>query len=172
MKAVVIVTLSLLLIGMASWVFLYQEPQSTTQTANAANTEPARPALTPNSAVVKAAPNAEPAAITQRRKRIEDLRTKLDNIAIQRERAEAALQQAERDVTELERYIGEIKARGEDPADYADEGLSRFEPAFHAYQNAVDELELAEAMKQAAAEELAIAEEELENMAAAADKGQ
>ena len=47
-----------------------------------------------------------------------------------------------------------------------------FQPVFHAYQNAVDELELAEAMEQTTAEELAIAEEELENMAVAADKGQ
>ena len=60
----------------------------------------------------------------------------------------------------------EIEARGEDPADYADEGLERFQPAFYAYQDAFERLELAETMRASARAELDQAEDRLAQLLA------
>lgn len=102
-----------------------------------------------------------PSSIDAARQRIEDASSALQSIIAQRKSAEMAMQEAERQVEELERFIEDIEARGEDPADYANEGLARFQPAFYAYQDAFDKLELAETMERAAAEELAEAEDQL-----------
>ncbi|MEM7764901.1 MAG: hypothetical protein AAF290_12620 [Pseudomonadota bacterium] len=74
-----------------------------------------------------------------------------------REQAEAALADSEQAVEELEAYVAEIEARGEDPADYAEEGMKRFQPAFFAYQDAISELEQAELIESEARKALAAA---------------
>jgi hypothetical protein len=172
MKPVAIGAASLLLIGVASWLLLGDEPQSTPESASAAAPGPGSAAAVSKPTIVDLEPADKPGDVAYLRKRIKNLQSTLRDVVTQRASAEADLQQAERDVTELERFIDEIKARGEDPADYADEGLAMFQPAFYAYQNAFDKLELAEAMEQAAAEELAAAEAELESTLAAANISQ
>ena len=75
---------------------------------------------------------------------IADLQLALDAAIEMRQAAERKLLDSERDVEELEAYLDEIEARGEDPVDYADEGMEKFQPAFFAWQDAMQELEQAE----------------------------
>lgn len=103
----------------------------------------------------------DPSTIDKARQRVDDAALALQSAVAGRKSAEMEMQEAERSVEELERFIEEIEARGEDPADYADEGLAKFQPAFYAYQDAFDRLELAENMEQTAAKELAEAEDQL-----------
>lgn len=107
------------------------------------------------------AQGAESEEVTKLRLRVDDLTLSLQSIVAERENVEGELQQAEREVARLERFVEEIEERGEDPVDYADEGLAMFQPAFNAYQEASDKLELAETMEQTTTEELAVAEREL-----------
>ena len=58
--------------------------------------------------------------------------------------AEYLIAQSETDVEALERFIEELEARGEDPADHAEEGMELFTPAFEAYERASLKLQLAE----------------------------
>lgn len=101
--------------------------------------------------------------------RVDDTKFALQTIVAERKHAEAQLEQAERDVAELERFIENIEARGEDPADYADEGLEMFQPAFYAYQEAFDKLELVESTQQTAEEQVAAAEKQLARILAESD---
>jgi hypothetical protein len=167
MKGAAIGAVSLLLIGVASWLLFTDKPQVTPQSASLANPGPSSAAAVSKPAVVDLATTDESGDVIYLRKRINNLKSTLGDVVTQRESADAELQKAERDVTELERFIDEIKARGEDPADYADEGLALFQPAFFAYQIAFDKMEIAEAMEQTAKEELAAAEAELEKILAA-----
>ncbi len=102
-----------------------------------------------------------PAALRQA---IADLELALTAAVEERKRAEAALEQSEQDVVELERFIEEIEERGEDPADYADEGLEKFRPAYIAFEEASSRLEQAEESEAAIRAELAAAEERLAGM--------
>ena len=93
--------------------------------------------------------------------RVADAKLALQAVEAERQNVEALLEQAERDVTELERFVDDIEARGEDPADYADEGLEIFQPAFYAYQDAIDQLDLVDSMHKAAQDEVVAAEKQL-----------
>jgi Rad3-related DNA helicase len=104
--------------------------------------------------------------VSKLRRRVDDLKLALQSVVTERENLEGQLQQAEREVTRLERFVEEIEERGEDPVDYADQGLAMFQPAFDAYQSAFDRLELAESLEQTTAEELAAAERELQRILA------
>ncbi len=121
---------------------------------------PAAPAGTPASAAQAEAPPTaqEPATVEQT---VRDLELALGAAVEERKRAEALLEQSEQDVEDLERFIEQIEERGEDPADYADEGLELFQPAFYAYQDAFSRLEQAQASEAALREELAAAEARL-----------
>lgn len=92
---------------------------------------------------------------------METLQAELRAVVAMRQQAEAALLQAEQDVTDLEHYIEAIKLRGEEPTDYADEGVTRFLPAFEAYQQAVLDLEAATAAQDTIMTQLSEAEKAL-----------
>ncbi len=51
---------------------------------------------------------------------------------------------SERALEDLERFVEDLESRGEDPAEHAEEGMKRFNPAFEAYERAMNELENAE----------------------------
>ena len=168
MKPVAMAAVSLLIAGALGWFLLDREP-----VIERGSAEPGRPQAIENSAtatvsrveagsevdVTSAGESSEAIALRQR---IVELTFELEQLATQRSSAEAQLQQAERDVAALERFIEEIEERGEDPVDYADEGLAMYQPAFNAYQDAEDKLASVEARRRALAEELAVAENELE----------
>ena len=101
------------------------------------------------------------------RQRVADAKLALQSAVDARESAEAEMQKAEVEIDELERWVAEIEERGEDPVDYADEGLARLQPAFFAYQDAFDRFELAETMEVEALEELTAANAELSELLAA-----
>ncbi len=103
----------------------------------------------------------EPAELQSARQRVADAKLAVQTAITQREAAAADLKTAEREVESLERWVADIEARGEDPVDYADEGLARLQPAFFAYQDAFERYELAEAMEAEATEDLAAAEAKL-----------
>lgn len=86
---------------------------------------------------------------------IAELEQALQLATERREQAEQVLDESERDVEQLEAFVAEIRARGEDPADYADEGLEQFQPAFMRYQRAFAVFEEAELVEQAARDALA-----------------
>ena len=86
---------------------------------------------------------------------IAELEQALQLATERREQAEQVLDESERDVERLEAFVAEIRARGEDPADYADEGLEQFQPAFMRYQRAFAVFEEAELVEQAAQDALA-----------------
>jgi len=100
---------------------------------------------------------AEPGAVVAARQRVADAERALQMAIAQRKAAEVDIQTAEREVEELERWVAEIEGRGEDPVDYADEGLEKLQPAFFAWQDAAQRFELAEQMEVTATEELALA---------------
>ncbi|MEL7451650.1 MAG: hypothetical protein AAFN78_20750 [Pseudomonadota bacterium] len=86
---------------------------------------------------------------------IAELEQSLQLAIERRKEAERVLDESERDVEKLEAFVAEIRARGEDPADYAEEGLEQFQPAFMRYENAYAMFEEAELVEQAAREALA-----------------
>ncbi len=155
MKPIAVIALSLLVIGGLGWWLLGGEPATTPQRTDVLLEPSATDSQETELAAEKPAVGVESASVTAARQRIEDATLALQVVVAERKSAEAELQQAERDVAALERFIEEIEKRGEDPVDYADEGLAKFQPAFYAYQDAFDRLELAETMEQVAAEELA-----------------
>lgn len=78
-----------------------------------------------------------------------------------RQLAAAELEKTEVALEELEQYVEDIEARGEDPSDFADEGLEKFQPAFYQYEERLAVLEQAEQMEQAVAEALQEARDKL-----------
>lgn len=120
----------------------------------------AAPAAAPSSVGPGEAPRAAQELATAQQA-VRDLELALGAAVEERKRAEALLEQSEQDVEALERFIEQIEERGDNPADYAEEGLERFQPAFYAYQEAFSRLEQAEASEAALREELSIAEERL-----------
>jgi hypothetical protein len=88
------------------------------------------------------------------------LRADLDIALADLAEAEAALADSEREVQELEAFVAEIRARGEDPADYSGEGMARFQPAFFRYQDAAAAYGAAEQAVRDAREALLQAQQE------------
>lgn len=156
MQQRVLILLLVAFIAGAGWWFLHDKsgaPQDH-EDSPAAAVSPGNEQLDNNSP----APGSDDSnEIDTARQRIADATLALQAAIAQRKAAEADLQTAEQEVEALERWIAEIEARGEDPVDYADEGLAKLQPAFYAYEDAFDRLELAEAMEAAASSELAAA---------------
>ncbi len=169
MKPAVIGTLLLVSIAAAGWL-LIEQPSSPTPPGIENSAGDSGTKREPGA--VASGPGNDAAAVAKLGAHVEQLRDALQAVVVERKSAEAQLQQAERDVTALEQFIEEIKARGEDPADYAEEGLALFQPAFSAYQDAFSKLERAEAMEQSATQELATAEKALASAHLRADNGQ
>jgi len=163
MKLLAIVTIALLIAVATYRAFSPEELPPSSQQPESAQAEPvvAPVSAEPVLAASTIAEQSKEAAIL--RQRIEELQSQLRAVVAERRSADAALAQAEDDVTELERYLEEIKARGEDPTDYADEGAARFVPAFEAYQRAYEQHEAAVAMENSITAELAVAEQALAN---------
>ena len=161
MKPVAIGALSVLIIGASGWLMLNREPASS---ADATSFKPAASSTTANLGGQDSTPDFEASQVIKLRQRIDDLTVELEAVVDKRSSAEAMLQRAERDVAALERFIEEIEERGDDPVDYADEGLAMYRPAFDAYQEAADKLELAENKEQSTTKALAAAERELATM--------
>lgn len=72
--------------------------------------------------------------------------------------AEAEMEPREREVEELERFIADLEARGEDPAQHAEEGLALFNSAREGYERTALRIEQAQNAIQVADDELATAE--------------
>lgn len=163
MKVVIGILFILLLAGLGAW---WLNGQSSSQFTDAP------PELSsPTSQVTESDTATQTKAqvltsIETARQRVADAKLALQAVVAERENVEAQLEQAERDVTDLERFIEEIEARGEDPADHADEGLELFQPAFYAYQDAMDKLDLVDSMHKAAEDEVAAAEKRLADILA------
>ena len=102
--------------------------------------------------------------IAQQQLVIEELTRSLAAAVAAREQAEANLEQSQVAVAELEKYVEAIEARGEDPADYADEGLAMFQPAFYEYEESFALLKKAESMEQSVREALAEAKDDLADL--------
>ncbi|MEO1595576.1 MAG: hypothetical protein AAFS02_10075 [Pseudomonadota bacterium] len=126
-----------------------RQPAQDTAQAPVSSLEPA-PGLLP-------AGDAAPAeaAVTGTSQRVADLEQALQLAIERRQRAEQQLEASEKDVERLEAFVDDIVARGEDPADYAEEGLKQFQPAFMRYEQAFASLEEAELVEQAARDALA-----------------
>jgi len=153
----------LLLLLAAILIALWLYPTDTGREAPVETAPPsaAAPGGTPAGAERREAPQTAQELATARQT-LRDLELALGAAVEERKRAEALLEQSEQDVEDLERFIEQIEERGEDPADYADEGLEMFQPAFYAYQEAFSRLEQAEASEAALREELAAAEARVE----------
>lgn len=65
---------------------------------------------------------------------------------IEQRAASEQLRQAELALTELEEFVSDLERRGEDPADYADEGLEKFRPAYLDFETAQTRLDQAESI--------------------------
>ncbi|MEN7341296.1 MAG: hypothetical protein AAAFM81_00080 [Pseudomonadota bacterium] len=123
------------------------------QSPNGASSEaPTPPADSPNSVALLAGDGDDSVPATSD---LDDLESALAAAIEMREAAERKLEESERDVEALEAYLDEIEARGEDPVDYADEGIEKFQPAFFAWQDAMQEFEQAEIMEAEARRALA-----------------
>lgn len=81
-------------------------------------------------------PVTDPDAALEAEQRVRDLEAVLALAEQRLTRAERGLAASEAEVEELEQIIADIKGRGEDPADYSDLALERFQPAFFRYQDA------------------------------------
>jgi hypothetical protein len=86
-------------------------------------------------------------AAQQAEERVRDLEAKLALAEERLRRAEQDLERSEAEVEELEEMIAEIKARGEDPADYSDLAMERFQPAFFRFQDAQAAYDSAEQLR-------------------------
>ena len=103
----------------------------------------------------------QPDAIAAARQRVADAELALETAIAARKAAETDMQAAEQELEKLERWVEEIEKRGDDPVDYADEGLARLQPAFFAYEDAFERFELAESMEAEASADLAAAKDNL-----------
>ncbi|MFT4825700.1 MAG: hypothetical protein ACJASY_003561 [Halioglobus sp.] len=164
LKPVGIGALSLLFIGAVSWLLLDREPVNTSHSVEVKSLKSAVTSTTAGLVGKDSTSGVETSKVIKLRQRIGDLKVELKELVAERSSAEALMWQAERDIASLERFIEEIEERGEDPVDYADEGLALFRPASDAYQDASDKLELAATLEQAVTDELAAAEIELKNI--------
>ncbi|MFK8048053.1 MAG: hypothetical protein AB8B81_06455 [Halioglobus sp.] len=159
----IIIAASLFVVGTASWLLFKSEPISEP------NSEP------DNADIVRVATVGTATALDRKlsvsrsdiseditlQRRVDDLTVALEEVVAERSSAEILLQEAEQDIASLERFIEEIEERGEDPMDYAEEGLAMFHPAANAYQDALDQLQLAQSKEKSAAMALAGAKNKL-----------
>ena len=170
MKQGIAVVLVVALIGGAAWWLLSDEPGMRQH-----RDEPSAPADSPGASIAdekgRKPGGNEPDEITAARQRVADATLALETAVAQRKSAEADMQAAERELEELERWVADIEERGEDPVDYADEGVARLQPAFFAYEDAFERFELAESMEAEATAELSAANRELSRALAAYDDG-
>ena len=161
-----IIGASLFVVGTASWLLFNSEPISEP------NSKPDNADILPVELVgtstalerVLSVPRSDISQDVTLQRRVDDLTVALDEVVAERSSAEILLQQAERDIASLERFIEEIEERGEDPMDYAEQGLAMFHPAANAYQDALDQLQLAQSKEKNAAKELADAKNELADL--------
>ena len=115
------------------------------------------------------APSADATALSpERRAEIEFAETALAEARSRHALAAEALESAradmaglEDDVASLERYVEALKARGEDPADHAFEGMERFQPVLAKYQTLMAAYDRAEDGEREAREAVEEAEREL-----------
>ena len=161
MKLLAIVIIALLLAGVTFWVLSPEESPSLRKQSDSAEAEAVIDPVTAEPVLSNSSIDRQSKEVAVLRQRIQSLEQQLREVGSKRRSAEAALVQAEYDVAELERYLEEIKTRGEEPSDYADEGVERFLPAFEAYQNAYEEREAAMARERTLTEELTIAKQAL-----------
>ena len=172
MKPTAVIVVSLLIFGGVGWLLFKDGPSTSTPHSGTALQQPST--LFPAAEFVEEKPplDVESTSLIESRQRTRDATLALQQAVAARKIAEAELQQTERSVEELESFIETIEARGEDPVDYADEGLAMFQPAFNAYMDAFHRLELAETMEKVAADELAAAEQDLARIVTASGDGQ
>ena len=155
--------LLLSLVALAAALWLYPRSTERDPTVERPAERQAVPAeASPSVSGGDAAPAVD--RLTSARQAVRDLELALGAAVEERKRAEALLEQSEQEVEDLERFIERIEERGEDPADYAEEGLQMFRPAFYGYREAFSRLEQAEASEAALREELASAEERVAAM--------
>lgn len=114
---------------------------------------PARPPQT--------APTLDSEPLLQAEQRVRDLEATLALAQGRLGEAERGLAASEAEVEELEQMIDAIKARGEDPADYSDLAIERFQPAFFRFQDAQAAYDNAERLRSQAEAALAAARAEL-----------
>ena len=106
-------------------------------------------------------------AVLQAEQRVRDLEA---TVALAQQRlvkAEEGLAASEAEVEELEQMIADIKARGEDPADYGDLAMERFQPAFFRFQDAQAAYDNAERLRAEAESALVAARADLARRRAA-----
>ncbi|MFK8054267.1 MAG: hypothetical protein AB8F65_14965 [Woeseiaceae bacterium] len=137
-----------------------REPSSDNQSRGevivATENEPA-----PSLATLEVPDTASMQTVAELEHAIDDLKLASAAARNMRELAEVELEKTEASLAELEQYVADIEARGEDPADFAEEGLERFQPAFYAYEERMAVLEQAEQMEAAVSDELRDAERRL-----------
>ena len=155
MKQVVVIALVLALAAGVALLLLRDGPSTQPTVDTVTDSAPAP--TSDESGLASPAAVTEPATVLAARQRVADAELALEMAVAQRKAAEVEIEKAEREVEELERWVAEIEARGDDPVDYADEGLEKLQPAFFAYQDASQRFELAEEMEVTATEELALA---------------
>ena len=166
MKQGIAVVLVLALIAGAGW-WILQDKAATEQQRDGATAPAVSPGAGTADADLRQPGSSESDEVLAARQRIADATLALEAATLQRKAAEVDMQAAERELEELERWIADIEERGEDPVDYAEEGLARLQPAFFAYEDAFERFELAESMEAEAAGELAAANAALSNAIAA-----
>ncbi len=158
-----IILLAVLLLGVFVFIggpglFTGSRETASESAPSAAATAQDSPSLSPAGASDIASPDMavplvrpetlEAESIESMKALIADLEASLEAAIEVREAAEAELDMSETDVAELEKFVDEIEARGDDPVDYADEGLEKFQPAFYRYQEAFAVFEQAELLEQ------------------------
>ncbi len=155
MKAIVVIAAAALLaVGLWIWSSGSEVAQAPVATGAAPDSVVEEPSA------VGAGRSITPAV--DARQRVADLEGALALATERREQAERALDALESEVEELEAFIADIESRGEDPADYAEEGLQLFQPSFFKYQDSLFALEAAEELEDAAKQALAEARRELD----------
>lgn len=168
-RLIVLATVALLVVILLLFVGMSELRELLTADSDAASLAEPRPqnrelaAPGPSAEGQQAAPASVVEADSLRRaeQRVRDLETA---VAIARQRlveAEDGLAASEAEVEELEQMIAEIKARGEDPAAYADLAMERFQPAFFRFQDAQAAYDNAERLRAEAESALAAARAEL-----------
>jgi hypothetical protein len=90
----------------------------------------------PADPTAQTAPSPDSRPLLQAEQRVRDLEATLALAQERLREAERGLAASETEVEELEQMIDAIKARGEDPADYSDLAMERFQPAFFRFQDA------------------------------------
>ena len=115
MKLLAIVIIALLLAGVTFWVLSPEESPSLRKQSDSAEAEAVIDPVTAEPVLSNSNIDRQSKEVAVLRQRIQSLEQQLREVGSKRRSAEAALVQAEYDVAELERYLEEIKTRGEEP---------------------------------------------------------